>query len=93
MVLIDVSRRSTTDERMDTEPVSLAEFTACLVDLARVNRMTQACTPTLRFSTPWPAYQPEAGIDVVVSSLFTHHLPDAPVCVFSVLTVQRLMAV
>jgi SAM-dependent methyltransferase len=143
---IDFAHRSTADELMDTEPVSLAEFTACLVDLAAVNRMTLAYRPTLRFLdrlaerglpagrplevvdvgsgygdmlraidgwavrrgvrvsltgvdlNPWSrqaataatessrpirwvtadafAYEPEAGIDVVVSSLFTHHLPD-----------------
>ncbi len=147
MASIDFACRSTADELMDTEPVSLAELTACLVDLAAVNRMTLAYRPTLRFLdrlaergglpagrplevidvgsgygdmlraidgwaarrgvrvsltgvdlNPWSrqaataateagrpirwvtadafAYQPEAGIDVVVSSLFTHHLPD-----------------
>ena len=152
MTSIDFARRSTADELMDTEPVSLAEFTACLVDLARVNRMTLAYHPTLRFFdrlaerslpvgrplevvdvgsgygdmlraidgwaarrgvgvsltgvdvNPWSrqaamaatepgrpirwvtadafSYEPEAGIDVVVSSLFTHHLTDALVVRF-----------
>lgn len=152
MTSIDFTRRSADDELMDTEPVSLAEFTACLSDLARVNRMTLAYRPTLRFLdrlaerglpagrplevvdvgsgygdmlraidrwavrrgvpvsltgvdlNPWSrlaataatepgrpirwitadafAYEPEAGIDVVVSSLFTHHLTDALVVRF-----------
>jgi hypothetical protein len=36
MTTIDFARRSTADERIDTEPASFAELTACLVDLARV---------------------------------------------------------
>jgi SAM-dependent methyltransferase len=152
MTSMDFARRSTAAELMDTETVSLAEFTACLVDLARVNRMTLAYRPTLAFFdrladrglpegrplevvdvgsgygdmlraidgwatrrgvrvsltgvdlNPWSreaaaaatasgrpirwvtadafTYEPVAGIDVVVSSLFTHHLPDARVVRF-----------
>jgi SAM-dependent methyltransferase len=147
MTTIDFSQRSTLDELMDTETVDFEEFRACLVDLARVNRLTFAHGPTLAFLdrvataglpkdrplqvvdvgsgygdllrkigswarqrgiavsltgvdlNPWSAraaaeatpagdppiawvtadafaYEPPAGIDVVVSSLFTHHLPD-----------------
>lgn len=146
MANIDFTVRSTLPELMDTEPVGLADFRACLVDLARVNRWTLAYRPTLAFLdrlaarglpagrpieivdvgsgygdmlreidawaarrhvsvaltgvdlNPWSrraaseatgtgrpirwvtadafAYEPPAGIDVVVSSLFAHHLPD-----------------
>jgi len=130
-------------EWMD-EPCTYPEFRACLVDLAKVNRVTLAARPTLQwlsqhaatadrplhivdvgcgggdmlrhvahwcrrkgiavrltgidlnpyaaraareFTCPqegieWItgdayAYAPEQGIDIVLSSLFTHHLPDA----------------
>jgi SAM-dependent methyltransferase len=146
MADIDFASRSRLDELMDTEPVSFEEFRACLVDLARVNRLTLAYRPTFAFLdrlverglpqgrplevvdvgsgygdmlrkidawaetrgvavaltgvdlNPWSrkaaaeatpsgrpirwitadafAYEPPTGIDVVVSSLFTHHLPD-----------------
>lgn len=144
---IDFTRRSTAAELMDDEAVGFEEMRGCLVDLARVNRLTLAYRPTLAFldrlvarglpagrpleivdvgsgygdmlreidawalrrgvavsltgvdlnpasrraatlATPpgrpiaWVtadafAYAPPRGIDVVVSSLFTHHLPDA----------------
>lgn len=147
MTALEFSRRSTRDELMDTEPVAFEEFRACLVDLARVNRLTRAYGPTLGFFdrllprarrlgrplevldvgcgygdmlrrldqwaldndievsltgidlNPWSkraamgatpsdrnirwvtadafAYQPKAGIDVVISSLFAHHQSDA----------------
>jgi SAM-dependent methyltransferase len=146
MYNLDFSRRSELTEWMDTEDVSFEEFRACLSDLARVNRLTLAYRPTLKFLErvaraqhgasrpleivdvgsgygdmlreiaawarrrgvpvsltgidlhPWSqraaveatrpecgirwvqadalAYTPPNGIDVVVSSLFTHHLPD-----------------
>ena len=146
MVAIDFTERSTQTELMDTEAVGFEEFRACLVDLARVNRLTLAYRPTLAFFdrllpsarrlgrpmevvdvgsghgdmlrqigawatrrgvavcltgvdlNPWSgraaaevtpaienidwvtadafAYDPPRGIDVVVSSLFTHHLSD-----------------
>lgn len=146
MVAIDFTQRSTQTELMDTESVGFEEFRACLVDLARVNRLTLAYRPTLAFLdrllpsagrlgrpievvdvgsghgdmlrqigawaarrdvavcltgvdlNPWSAraaaevtpaiqninwitadafaYDPPRGIDVVVSSLFTHHLSD-----------------
>ncbi|MCX5745869.1 MAG: methyltransferase domain-containing protein [Proteobacteria bacterium] len=149
---LDFSRRSTQPELMDTEPVSFAEFRACLVDLARVNQLSGAYRPTLAFFdrllptlrrlgrplevvdvgsgygdmlrridawaarhrvavsltgvdlNPWSrqaaaeatpstqpitwvtadafAYRPPRGIDVVISSLFTHHLSDPAVIQF-----------
>ncbi len=149
---MDFSTRSKEDELMDTEPVGFEEFQACLVDLARVNRLTLAYRPTIAFFdrllaksprldrpievvdvgsgygdmlraidawakrrgvavsltgvdlNPWSrqaatqatpadqniqwvtadafAYEPPRGIDVVVSSLFTHHLPDPLVTKF-----------
>jgi trans-aconitate methyltransferase len=152
MVSIDFTERSKLDELMDTEPVGFEEFRACLVDLARVNRLTLAYRPTLAFFdrllakrprlhrpievvdvgsgygdmlrqidtwalrrgvavsltgvdlNPWSrsaaaeatppsrkinwvtadafAHDPPGGVDVVVSSLFTHHLPDPLVAKF-----------
>jgi SAM-dependent methyltransferase len=149
---MDFAHRATADELMDTEPVSFEDFRACLVDLARVNRLTLAYRPTLAFLdrllagglpkgrpieivdvgsgygdllrhidgwaigndvqvsltgvdlNAWSrraaaeatrpdrpirwvtadafAFEPPEGIDVVVSSLFTHHLPDAGVARF-----------
>jgi SAM-dependent methyltransferase len=148
----DFAERSTRQELMDTEPVAFEDFRACLVDLARVNRLTFAYRPTLSFFdrlsargaalrrpievldvgsgygdmlrevhawarrrgvavsltgvdlNPWSrraaseatpsdaqirwitadafAYEPGEGVDVIVSSLFTHHLPDALVVKF-----------
>lgn len=44
---------------MDTEPVSAADFAACLADLEAVNRLTLAARPTLAFlarlTAGWPA--------------------------------------
>ena len=152
MATIDFTERAKQDELMDTEPVSFEEFRACLLDLARVNRLTLAYRPTLRFFdrllpsvrrlgraievvdvgsgygdmlrqvdawalrrgvdvsltgvdlNPWSrrsaaeatpssrkirwvtadafAYDPPGGVDVVISSLFTHHLPDPLVARF-----------
>jgi SAM-dependent methyltransferase len=152
MTTVDFASRSAHDELMDTEPVGFEEFRACLVDLARVNKLTLAYRPTLAFFdrllarakglgrplevvdvgsgygdmlrhidawalrrgvdvsltgvdlNPWSrqaateatppsrkinwvtadafAYEPPRGIDVVVSSLFTHHLPDPLVIKF-----------
>lgn len=149
----DFSRRASTPELMDAEDTDFETFRGCLVDLARVNRLTLAYRPTLRFLdsladagrlppsrplavvdvgsgygdmlraidrwavargvsvrltgvdlNPWSAraaeeatatgrpirwasanvfdYRPEGGIDVVLSSLFTHHLDDASVVRF-----------
>jgi SAM-dependent methyltransferase len=149
---LNFAERSKQDELMDSEPVSFEDFRACLVDLARVNRMTLAYRPTLAFFdrllpfarrlgrplevidvgsgygdmlraidawarrrglavsltgvdlNPWSrmaaveatspsrtirwvtadafAFEPPQGIDVVVSSLFTHHLSDPLVARF-----------
>ncbi len=45
----DFSKRDTTPELMDTEPVSYLEFSACLSQLAKVNALTFAYRPTLAF--------------------------------------------
>lgn len=45
----DFSRRATTPELMDTEDCDFETFRDCLVDLARVNRLTLAYRPTLAF--------------------------------------------
>ncbi|MBV9785251.1 MAG: methyltransferase domain-containing protein [Acidisphaera sp.] len=44
--MIDLSRRSTQPELMDTEPVEAEDFRRCLADLAAVNRLTLAHRPT-----------------------------------------------
>jgi SAM-dependent methyltransferase len=144
--LVNFAERSEAAELMDTEAVGFDEFRACLEDLARVNRLSLAYRPTLRFMkrllsrarrlrrplqivdvgsgygdmlrkvddwglengvelsltgvdlNPWSrraateatrpsrrinwitadafAFEPPNGIDVVISSLFTHHLSD-----------------
>lgn len=150
MPAVDFTQRSTDTELMDADDVGFEEFRACLVDLARVNRLTLAYRPTLDFLdrllasghpgrpieivdvgsgygdmlrmidawalrrgvevsltgvdlNPWSrlaasatpsgreiqwvtadvfAYDPPRGIDVIVSSLFTHHLPDPRIVEF-----------
>jgi len=47
--MADFTRRSPQTEWMDTEPVSAADFAACLSDLASVNTVTLARLPTLGF--------------------------------------------
>lgn len=146
--MMDFSARAHLSEWMD-EPCTYEEFRACLVDLARVNRVTFAYRPTLawlqtvvvsgdrpvhivdvgcgggdmlrrigawayshavkvvltgidlnpyaeRVATEQTApgskirwvtgdafsYEPDAPIDIVISSLFTHHLPDAQIVSF-----------
>jgi SAM-dependent methyltransferase len=143
---IDFSRRNALTELMDSDATDFATFRDCLVDLAKVNRLTLAYRPTLRFFAdlakalprdrtasvvdvgsgfgdmlrkidrwaarrglrldltgvdlnPWSArtataatapdrsiryvtanifdYRPSQPIDIVISSLFTHHLDDA----------------
>lgn len=145
---LDFSRRSTAPELMDDASCDFETFRDCLVDLARVNRLTLAYRPTLGFLeelrragrlprgralrildagsgygdtlrqvarwasrhklavalegvdlSPWAAcaardatpaelpitwhtgdvlrYRPDAPVDLVISSLFTHHLEDA----------------
>jgi SAM-dependent methyltransferase len=144
---IDFSRRNALTELMDSDATDFATFRDCLVDLAKVNRLTLAYRPTLRFFAdlaeagrlprdrvitvvdvgsgfgdmlrkldrwaarrglrldltgvdlnPWSArtavaataperpiryvtanvfdFSPERPIDIVISSLFTHHLDD-----------------
>ena len=148
---LDFSRRSPELELMDTEDCGVAEFEACLVDLAKVNRATIAYRPTflwldrlvrarqsdaplrivdcgsgygdmLRKIDPWAErrgvaveltgidlnpwsraaalkatardrpirwittdlfdYRPDQPVDIVLSSLFTHHLTDDQVVRF-----------
>jgi hypothetical protein len=145
---LDFSRRSTLTELMDSDATDFATFRDCLVDLAKVNTLTLAYRPTMRFFAdladagrlpqdrmisivdagsgygdmlrkvdrwamqhglrceltgvdlnPWSArtaaaataperpiryvtanlfdYRPLGPIDIVISSLFTHHLDDA----------------
>jgi SAM-dependent methyltransferase len=47
--MVDFRQRSTQAEWMDDPSVGFDEFRACLVDLARVNVLTLAHRPTLRF--------------------------------------------
>lgn len=153
MTTPDLSRRSSRAELMDSEKTDFETFRGCLVDLARVNALTLAYRPTLRFFqalaksgrlprdralrvvdvgsgfgdmlrkvdrwamqhgleveltgvdlSPWSAraaqpasapgqpisyvtadvfdYRPAQPIDVIVSSLFAHHLPDVAVVQF-----------
>ncbi len=143
----DFSKRGTSPELMDIEPVSFEEFRTVLEQLVQVNGLFFPYRPTLKFldtlhksgrlntgrpvsivdigsgygdalraidrwaekrgiavdlqgvdMNPWSAraasevtppgrpirwisqdlfdYKPDAGIDIVISSLFTHHLPD-----------------
>ncbi|NDV89388.1 methyltransferase domain-containing protein [Aurantimonas aggregata] len=155
MSAIDFSHRAKTPELMDTEDCDFATFRGCLVDLARVNRLTLATRPTiayfeklaksgrlptgrpveivdvgsgygdmLRCVAEWAArrgvpvrltgidlnlwseqaareatppdvpvvwrtmdvfdFRPDTRTDVVISSLFTHHLDDAALVRFLV---------
>ncbi len=148
MTALDLSRRNSLAELMDSPETDLATFRACLRDLAKVNRLTLAYRPTLQFLqdlanfghwprgralrivdagsgagdmlrmiddwaawrglkvdltgvdlNPWSEqtarestppdrpirfvtssifdYRPAEPIDVVISSLFTHHLDEA----------------
>ncbi len=156
----DFSRRNALTELMDAQDSDFATYRACLVDLAKVNRLTLAYRPTMRFLSrlaasgrlprdrpvtivdvgsgygdmlrkidrwgaqrrldfqltgvdlnqwsTWSAteatptdrpirfltadvfdYQPPGGIDIVVSSLFTHHLDDASLIRFVAWMEQR----
>lgn len=149
--MMNFSRRSSEKELMDTEEISLEDFSACLRDLETVNKLTMAYRPTVSFlkhilalhasqgypleivdvgsgygdmlrqignwadrnhislsltgvdMNPWsrqaasmiPAshiinwitsdiftYKPEKGIDIVISSLFTHHLSNEQIIQF-----------
>jgi SAM-dependent methyltransferase len=150
---IDFSRRNALTELMDSDETDFVTFRDCLVDLAKVNRLTLAYRPSLRFFAdlaeggrlprdraitvvdvgsgfgdmlrkidrwaarrglrldltgvdlnPWSArtaiaataperpiryvtanvfdFCPERPIDIVISSLFTHHLDDASLARF-----------
>jgi len=153
VVAIDFSHRNALTELMDSDQTDFATFRDCLVDLAKVNRLTLAYRPTMRFFAdlvrtgrlprdriitvvdvgsgygdmlrkvdrwaarrglrldltgvdlnPWSArtaaaataperpihwvtadvfdYRAERPIDIVISSLFTHHLDDASLARF-----------
>lgn len=60
--------RSRETEWMDTVPVSPSDFASCLGDLARVNVVTRAASPTLLFlrraSRAWPRERPLRVLDV-----------------------------
>ena len=47
--MLDLTRRSTVSELMDSDDTDFETFRACLVDLAKVNRLTLAYRPTLQF--------------------------------------------
>jgi SAM-dependent methyltransferase len=49
MVALDFSRRSALSELMDSDETDFVTFRDCLVDLAKVNTLTLAYRPTLRF--------------------------------------------
>ena len=49
MTNIDFSRRNELSELMDSDETDFETFRACLVDLAKVNSLTLAYRPTLRF--------------------------------------------
>ncbi len=49
MAVLDFSRRNDLTELMDDAGTDFATFRDCLVDLAKVNRLTLAYRPTLRF--------------------------------------------
>jgi SAM-dependent methyltransferase len=70
MTAVDFSRRATTPELMDDPTVDFETFRACLVDLAKVNRLTLAYRPTLAFLNRlydgglWPQDRPAVILDV-----------------------------
>src|SRR5580692_5063829 len=49
LAAIDFSRRNALTELMDSDATDFATFRDCLVDLAKVNRLTLAYRPTMRF--------------------------------------------
>lgn len=152
MTTLDFSRRNSLSELMDSSETDFETFRACLIDLAKVNRLTLAYRPTLQFFerlarrhvfrhrtitivdvgcgsgdmlrkidrwaacqgfnvdltgvdlNPWSArtaeeltapgrpirfvttnvfdYRPSGPIDIVISSLLTHHLDDVSLVAF-----------
>jgi SAM-dependent methyltransferase len=67
---VDFSRRAVLSELMDDPGVDYETFRACLVDLAKVNRVTFAYRPTLAFLNrlydrgAWPEDRPAVILDV-----------------------------
>ncbi|MEI9889756.1 MAG: hypothetical protein WDN45_03170 [Caulobacteraceae bacterium] len=67
---VDFSRRAQVLEMMDGPGVDFETWRACLVDLAKVNRLTLAYRPTLAFLTRlhdeglWPKDRPAVILDV-----------------------------
>jgi SAM-dependent methyltransferase len=49
MTRVDFSRRNNLSEFMDSDDTDFETFCACLVDLSKVNYLTRAYQPTLRF--------------------------------------------
>jgi SAM-dependent methyltransferase len=70
MMAVDFSRRADTPELMDDPTVDFETFRACLVDLAKVNRLTLAYRPTMAFLDRlhagglWPQDRPAVILDV-----------------------------
>jgi len=60
-VALDLRRRSSLDELMDSPATGYEEFRGCLEDLARVNRITLAHRPTLAYLDALVASGPPAG--------------------------------
>jgi SAM-dependent methyltransferase len=67
---VDFDHRADTPELMDDPTVDYETFRACLVDLAKVNRMTLAYRPTMAFLNRlheaglWPQDRPAVILDV-----------------------------
>lgn len=70
MTAVDFSRRASLTELMDDDAVDFETFRGCLVDLAKVNRVTLAYRPTLAFldrlraEGRWPKDRPAVILDV-----------------------------
>jgi SAM-dependent methyltransferase len=70
MAAVDFSHRASTPELMDDPTVDFETFRACLVDLAKVNRLTLAYRPTIAFLNRiydgglWPQDRPAVILDV-----------------------------
>ena len=70
MTAVDFGRRADIPELMDDPTVDYETFRACLVDLAKVNRVTFAYRPTFAFlnricdSGLWPQDRPAVILDV-----------------------------
>jgi SAM-dependent methyltransferase len=70
MAALDFSRRSDFAELMDSDETDDETLRACLVDLAKVNRLTLAYRPTLRFldglvrARRWPCDRAVTVVDI-----------------------------